>query len=145
MVFLRFVIAVACGLLTGCGLQVPDIQEFGGRVEGQRFVQAILINITCELRDALTGLHATFPQGTFIDDWGVQMTLTLTFDEKGVLAPGVSWLPGIGNNEFTFGAGIDLSSNATTKSTPIFWCPSCKTRAARTRPVPMDPSSFKAI
>ena len=113
MVFLRLVIAVACGLLTGCGLQVPDIQESGGRVEGQRFVQAILINITCELRDALTGLHATFPQGTFIDGWGVQMTLTLTFDEKGVLAPGVSWLPGIGNNEFTFGAGIDLSSNAT--------------------------------
>jgi len=114
MVSPRLFTAVVCSnLLAGCGLEVPDIQEYGGRLEGQRFVQEILINITCELRDAFTGLHERYPKGTFIDDWGVQMTLSLSFDEKGTIAPGVSWVPGIGNNEFTLGAGLDLSSAAT--------------------------------
>jgi hypothetical protein len=114
MVSSRLVTAVVCSnLLAGCGLEVPDIQEYGGRLEGQRFVQEILINITCELREAFTGLHERYPKGTFIDDWGVQMTLSLSFDEKGTIAPGVSWVPGIGNNEFTLGAGLDLSSAAT--------------------------------
>jgi hypothetical protein len=102
------------GVLLGCGLRVPEIQDFGGRVEGQRFVTAILINITCELRDAVNDLHAAYPQGTFIDDFGIQTTLTLTFDEKGSLAPGVSWTPPSPTSAvFTLVAGLTLSSDAT--------------------------------
>ena len=101
-------------MLLGCGLRVPDIQEFGDRVEGQRFVQAVLINITCELRQAVSDLHAAYPQGTFIDGFGIQTTLTLTYDEKGSLAPGVSWMPpSPANAVFTLGAGLNLSADAT--------------------------------
>src|SRR5690349_3029457 len=89
----RWIVPLLVAALCGCGLRVPDIQEFGGRVEGQRLVQAILINITCELRDAMNDLRTTLPQGTFLDSWGVQTTLTLTLDEKGTIAPGVSWSP----------------------------------------------------
>jgi hypothetical protein len=77
-------------------------------------VQAILINITCELRDAVNDLRAAYPQGTFIDGFGIQTTLTLTYDEKGALAPGVSWAPpSPANSIFTLGAGLTLSSDAT--------------------------------
>jgi hypothetical protein len=100
--------------LSGCGFRVPDIQEVGDRVEGQRFVQAILINITCELRSAVNDLRAAYPEGTFIDGFGIQTTLTLTYDEKGSLAPGVSWMPpSPASAVFTLGAGLTLSADAT--------------------------------
>jgi hypothetical protein len=96
-------------VLGGCGLRVPEIQEVGDRVEGQRFVQEILTNIKCELRGALNDVRAAYPQGSFLDGFGIQTTLTLTLDEKGSLAPGVSWMP---NSVFTLGAGVNLSSDA---------------------------------
>jgi hypothetical protein len=37
-----FAILLVNVMLLGCGFRVPDIQEFGDRVEGQRFVQAVL-------------------------------------------------------------------------------------------------------
>jgi hypothetical protein len=99
--------------LSGCGLRVPEIQEIGDRVEGQRFVQALLTNITCELRAALNDLRLAFPQGTFIDGWGVQTTLTLTYDEKGALAPGVLWTPpSPADAVFSLGAGLTFSADA---------------------------------
>jgi hypothetical protein len=101
-------------VLSGCGLRVPEIHDSGDRVEGQRFVQALLINITCELRDAVNDLRQAYPQGTFLDGFGIQTTLTLTYDEKGSLAPGVSWTPvSPANSIFTLGAGLTLSSDAT--------------------------------
>jgi hypothetical protein len=105
----------ALGLaLTGCGLRVPEIQELGDRVEGQRLVQAILTNITCELRDAVSDLREALPQGTFIDTWGVQTTLTLTHDETGAIAPGVLWTPPSPlSSVFSLGAGLNFSSAAT--------------------------------
>jgi hypothetical protein len=104
------------GLVGGCGFRVPDIQEVGGRVEGQRFVQAILTNVTCEVRNALNDLHQAYPEGTFIDSWGAQITLTLTTDEKGEIAPGVSWTPpGLTqpSSVFALGAGVSFSADAT--------------------------------
>ncbi|WP_128931938.1 hypothetical protein [Bradyrhizobium zhanjiangense] len=102
------------GALLGCGLRVPPIDDSGDRVEGQRFVQAILINITCELRAAVADLHAAFPGGTFLDGFGIQSTLTLTYDEKGALAPGVTWTPpSPATAVFSLGAGLSVSSDAT--------------------------------
>ena len=42
-------------------------------------MRAILINIKCELRD-------TVPEDTFIDGYGIQATLTLTYEAKGSMA-----------------------------------------------------------
>jgi hypothetical protein len=93
---------------------VPEIQEVGDRVEGQRLVQAVLTNITCELRAALNGLRQAYPQGTFVDGWGIQTTLTLTYDETGAIAPGVLWSPpSPASSIFSLGAGLNFSSDAT--------------------------------
>src|SRR5215470_2309690 len=109
----RLFACVACLLLTDCGMRVPDIQEVGGRAEGQRFVQAVLTNITCELRAALTDLHRTFPKGTFIDKWGVQTTLTLTYGEHGALAPNILWSPpSPATSIFSLGISPSFSSDA---------------------------------
>jgi hypothetical protein len=105
------------GILAGCGLRVPEIAESGDRVEGQQLVQAILINITCELRAAVSDLRAAYPQGTFIDGYGIQTTLTLTYEEKGTLAPSVNWLPpSPASAVFNIGAGLNMSSDATRKN-----------------------------
>jgi hypothetical protein len=114
MLMARWLLPLVIIALSGCGLRVPEIQEVGDRVEGQRFVQAILTNITCELRDAVNDLRQAYPKGTFIDEWGVQTTLTLTYDEKGAIAPGVLWTPpSLASSLFTLGAGLNFSSDAT--------------------------------
>ena len=113
----RFAREMAFGIalvIGGCGLRVPEIQEVGDRVEGQRFVQAVLTNITCELRDAVSDLRQAFPAGTFVDAWGIQTTLTLINDEQGTIAPSVSWSPpSPPSSLFTLGAGVNFSSDAT--------------------------------
>ena len=112
---MRFVLPVLlAGLSTGCGLRVPEIAESGSRIEGQQLVQAILINITCELRDAVSDLRAAYPQGTFIDGFGIQTTLTLTYEEKSALGPNVNWFPPSPVTAvFNVGAGLNLSADAT--------------------------------
>jgi hypothetical protein len=65
-----------------CKVSVPDIQ-YKDRVEDQRFVQAALINITCELRGAVNDVRKAYPAGMFLDSWGVQTTLTLNSNEQG--------------------------------------------------------------
>jgi hypothetical protein len=99
-------------LLAGCGLRVPPIQELGGRPEQQSFVDAVVSNIKCELRDALNDLRETHPEGTFLDKWGVQTTLTLTYDESGALAPGALGTPAPLIGVFSIGGGLNLSSEA---------------------------------
>ena len=80
-------------ILGGCGTYVPEIQEFpGDSIEGQRFVQAIVTNVTCEVRNAVAYLYTDY-KTTFLDDWGVQITLILTIDEKGAVNPTVNWFP----------------------------------------------------
>jgi hypothetical protein len=115
---MRFALSILlAGLSTGCGLRVPEIAESGSRVEGQQLVQAILINITCELRDAVSDLRAAYPQGTFIDGFGIQTTLTLTYEEKSTLAPSVNWFPPSPVTAvFNLGAGLNLSADATRKN-----------------------------
>jgi hypothetical protein len=115
---MRFVVPILLAeISTGCGLRVPEIAESGDRVEGQQLVQAILINITCELRGAVNDLRAAYPQGTFIDGYGIQTTLTLTYEEKSSLAPSVNWFPPSPVTAvFNLGAGLNLSSDATRKN-----------------------------
>ena len=82
---------------------------------GQRLVQAIVTNITCEAQDAFYDLYHTRKNvTTFMDKWGVQITLKLTIDEKGTGNPTVNWLPPSPPvNIFNLSAGATLSSDAT--------------------------------
>lgn len=87
--------------LGGCGLGVPEIQEFPNEsVEGQKFVFAIIKNITCEVQDAINYVYVqdaivdpTLSNVAFLNSWGVQLELSLTIDEKGSLGPTVNWTP----------------------------------------------------
>jgi hypothetical protein len=107
--------AVAASVsLCGCGLTVPEIQELPWDVQGgQQFVQAIVTNITCETQDALYYLYRDY-KTTFMDDWGVQITLKLTIDEKGTANPTINWFPPSPvTSVFNLSAGGTLSSDAT--------------------------------
>jgi hypothetical protein len=111
---MRWIMSVSLSLvLGGCGLYVPEIQEIPGDAEGgQQFVQAIVTNITCEAQDAFYDLYRDY-KTTFMDGWGVQITLKLTIDEKGSANPTVNWLPKSPVTDvFNLAAGATLSSDA---------------------------------
>jgi hypothetical protein len=101
-------------LLSGCGTYVPEIQEPPGNSEvGQRLVQSIVTNVTCEVQDALFDLYKVYPK-TFLDGWGIQLTLSLTTDEKGSIIPVANLLPpSPANSIFNLGLGATLSAEAT--------------------------------
>jgi hypothetical protein len=112
---IRIALPLAAALtIGGCGTYVPEIQEFpGNSVQGQKLVSAIVTNIKCEVRDALYDLYR-IEKRTFLDKWGVQMTLNLTIIEKGTLNPTVDWMPpSPASAVFTLGTGGTLSSEAT--------------------------------
>jgi hypothetical protein len=110
----RSLITLITGIsLGGCGLFVPEIQEFGDQNYQIQMVQAIVHNITCEVRDSVNDLYSNRTH-TYMDDWGVQISLDLTLVEKSDLAPDVSWMPpSPASAMFTLSSGIDLSSEAT--------------------------------
>jgi hypothetical protein len=98
-------------MLVGCGTYVPEIQDIGDSVAGQHLVQAIVTNITCEVKDGINAIYDASPGGsTFLDNWGVQITLNLTIEEKGSVSPSLKYLP---TTMFTIGADGSFSSDAT--------------------------------
>jgi hypothetical protein len=81
-------------LVGGCGTYVPEIQEFTSTpLQGQQLVDSIVFNITCEVRDSIIQLYHDYPQGTFLDHWGAQITLNLTTEEKTSANPTGIWTP----------------------------------------------------
>lgn len=129
--FIRFsAFAIVSLILTGCGLHVPDAQEFYEPADHQRITENTIINhIKCEIHkgadDALErwkepGRRSGFPPDWF-KTWNATVTLKLAVDEKGSLAPGVSWTRTFPSaNSFTLGAGLNLSSQATRTETISF-------------------------
>jgi hypothetical protein len=113
----RFVFAVASILVSGCGLYVPTIQDFGDTVTGQQLVQSIAYNVTCEVQDAVYRIYNNpdHPRkSTFLDTWGVQISLSLQVQEKGSTSPLVNWFPPSPvTNVFNLSAGGTLSADAT--------------------------------
>ena len=90
------VITLATAFVGGCGLYVPEIQDFGDQSAGNQLVQSIVYNVTCEVQDAVDGIYNNpdHPRkSTFLDSWGVQITLSLQVEEKGSVNPVVNWLP----------------------------------------------------
>jgi hypothetical protein len=79
-------------MLGGCGLSVPELQDFGDRDSQIAMVQQITRNINCELRQAFNDLHDKEGK-TFMDDWGASVMLDLDITEKSTVAPSVTWSP----------------------------------------------------
>ncbi len=107
----------------GCGTYVPNIQENPFATEKQRsdFIQEIVRNVRCEVQDAVVKLYAEDSAEigplnrnlAWFDSWAVQISLTLTIDEKSSLNPIANWLPpGPPTNIFNLGFGGTLSGDA---------------------------------
>jgi hypothetical protein len=87
-------LAIAAAALSGCGTYVPEIQEFPlTPLQGQELVSTIAFNVTCEVRDAIIQIYQDYPQGTFLDKWGAQITLNITTEEKSSANPTANWTP----------------------------------------------------
>jgi hypothetical protein len=111
--------------VAGCGLLVPEIQENRfSPADGQLMVQAIIQSVHCEAIKALKNLRADDianakrdqrrPVTDFLLGWGVQMTLTLTIDEKSTLNPNSVWMPiSPLTSVFTLSGAGTLSADAT--------------------------------
>jgi hypothetical protein len=133
------------GLLGGCGLAVPDHQEFWGTSSDvQDRVNNIANQVRCELRQSvghlidsdeqLAAAQHTQPHLTWLANWGAQVTLTLTIEEKSALNPGVSLNTPRENatsafpsgkvttsQSFALGFGGNVSSDATRTSKLSFF------------------------
>ena len=128
MIAMRAALAVplaAAVTLAGCGLLVPEIQENRfSPADGQLMVQAIIQSVHCEAIKALRHLREDDvanakedhrrPVTDFLLGWGVQLTLTLTIDEKSALNPNSVWTPHSPlTSLFTLSGAGTLSSEAT--------------------------------
>lgn len=105
--------------LAGCGLSVPEIQENRARpVDGVLIVQAIIQSVRCQMIDVFKEIDKedrarSVRVAQFLDKWGVEMTLTLTLDEKSTIAPNLVWLPpSPASAVFTLGAGAGGTADA---------------------------------
>jgi hypothetical protein len=115
---IRWVVALCASLsLTGCGLFLPEIQDFGDKVTGQQLVESIAYNVTCEVQDAIDQIYNNpdHPRkSTFLDTWGVQIGLSLQVEEKSSVNPVFTWLPpSPASAVFSLAGGGTLSADAT--------------------------------
>jgi len=110
-------------ILAGCGTYVPEYQEFGDQKQAQALIQAIAQSIHCELRNTVTyiidqdiyvanRLNNGIRSAPWFDDWGVQIAVTLTVDEKTTVNPTFTWIPNPVSALFTLAGGPSASSDA---------------------------------
>jgi|GEM_PF-2991693 len=129
---IRWIVPLSASLFLGaCGLYVPEIQENPiDQAGGQLLVKAIVNSVHCDLKNAV--IYALGPkirpqnraekQGSFMSDWGAQMALTLTVEEKSILNPVVVATPTTPASQvFTLGLGATVSADATRKETLNFY------------------------
>ena len=108
-------------LTAGCGTYVPDIQEAGDDRKGIRLVHAIVDSVHCELRNAINivikndeeaaQMNGGVRYAKFLEDWAVQVTLSLQVEERTEIAPIVNWVFPL--SLFTLNVGPNASSTAT--------------------------------
>ena len=113
----------ACLAVSGCGLFVPELQKsipHGGPpseqegLTGQTFVNSVVFNVTCEVRDAIVQFYRDYPDGLFMNTWGVQVTLNLQVKEKSSANPTANWTPpSPATAAFNLGFGVTGSADAT--------------------------------
>jgi hypothetical protein len=113
-------------LIGGCGTYVPGLEEpLSSPADGQQLVQSIVQNIDCEIRNAIGDIIRTDKeefrtgfrksrQTAWLDNWGVQTTLTLQVNERGAINPSAKWLPpSPASAIFTLAGAGSLSTEAT--------------------------------
>jgi hypothetical protein len=88
--------------LAGCGTYVPEIQENPWSHDVAALIQAIAYSIHCELRNSIVDVKEqdlVFKKkngrliADWLDDWGAQVTLTLTIDETSGVSPSGLYFP----------------------------------------------------
>jgi hypothetical protein len=108
-------------LLSACGTYVPDTQDFpGNQGDQQLLVAAVIQSIHCEVSNAISDIYdkvkkypAMTPVAKALDNWGMQLTLSLKTEEKGVLNPTVVWTPpNPATALFSLAGGATLSADA---------------------------------
>jgi hypothetical protein len=123
---IRFALALSVASSVGaCGLYVPEIEDLpGGPADGQALVQAIVTSVHCEVADAVKYVidqdiadskqfHEP-REATWFYNWGAQVALTLTVEEKSAINPTSVLTPkGTPSTIFTFGSSASLSADAT--------------------------------
>ncbi|WP_426616001.1 hypothetical protein [Bradyrhizobium sp. McL0616] len=100
---------------------MPELQEFPAP-SSQLLVKEIVRNVHCEVKRAITAvinddkrLAAINGQrlAPWLEKWGVQIQLTLQVDEKGAVAPTLTYTPNPVSALFSLGAGAAVSTQAT--------------------------------
>lgn len=123
---LRWVVVLLAGMLPilgGCGLFVPKPHEFyEAKSDDTGFVNVILNNVKCELRNAVVNIMAA-PHATdnrrlaWIPRWGAASALQFTVNETGAVNPGALFTP-----PPPFSLGIELtSSTSATRIENVAW------------------------
>src|SRR5437879_5141122 len=130
---LVFSAVVIVPLFGGCGLNVPEMQEWYEPPEQQKVTENRIINhIKCELHkgvdDAIQKYYGAGKRSGYtaewIKDWLATITLKLTVDEKSTANPGLSWVRALSDiKTFTLGAGVNGSADATRIETISFTYP----------------------
>jgi hypothetical protein len=138
--------SLAISSLAGCGTYVPEIQENAiDQAGGQLLVKAIVNSVHCAVKNAV--LEALGPkgvpqnlsqkQGAFMNNWGAQMALILTVEEKSTLNPVLVLTPVSPPTAiFTLGLGATASADATRKETLNFYYTVDQLRSGRPCPDP---------
>jgi hypothetical protein len=118
--------------LGGCGTYVPEIQDFPAtRAQGSLLVNAIVTSVHCEVANAIkyvidqdrraAALNGK-PSAAWLNQWGAQITLTLTTEEKSTLNPTAVWTPPSPlTSIFTLAGTATMSADATRTETLNFY------------------------
>jgi hypothetical protein len=127
------ILLVSAISIGGCGFLVPDINEFWGTPLDARIkVNKISAQVVCELRRAVQKVyqdnreqvveivadprHPPHPYDlSWFDNWGVQVTLTLTYLESTTAAPTISFITPLTTpmTSYATNVGATLSTAAT--------------------------------
>jgi hypothetical protein len=118
-------------LVSGCGLYVPNMQNFGGDQNNEEADENTIINhIKCEIHAGVqTALYDPrfFPHDPtkgyksvdWLLGWGAKVSYVLTVDEKSQLNPGLSWRNPLGSTGTfqSISGGVQTSAEAQRKET----------------------------
>ena len=114
-------LVIAFGL-SGCGLYTPDVQEFWGSPGDAAYKKrAVIAQVTCEVQNALQILIKNDqrrqkgigqpPRLDFLyKNWGIDILMVLTIDEKSTLAPSVSFNTPVQNATKFFSRTVTTST-----------------------------------
>lgn len=127
LLFRHFVICLTSGFLASCGTYVPSLRDWpnNNTADETIMVGEIARSVRCELRRAITTIIDRDIKGAgervsrrrytdFLNNWGVEFALNLTFIEKGSINPSGSIIPpSPATAVLTLVGGGTLSSQAT--------------------------------